>query len=56
MNMSNTLGYLRGELGVDSKKKKVKSKAGLAKRVLELGPVKKILLAVYNKIFNWYYS
>jgi hypothetical protein len=39
-----------------SKKKKEKSKAGLAKRVLEIGFIKKILLAVYNKIFNWYYS
>src|SRR5512133_2423230 len=38
MNLSNTLGYLRGELGQEkSKKKKVKSKAGLAKRVLEVG-------------------
>ncbi len=57
MNMSNTMGYLRGELGKEkSKKKKVKSKAGLAKRVLEVGLVKKILLAIYNKIFAWYYS
>jgi glycosyltransferase involved in cell wall biosynthesis len=59
MNMSNTLGYLRGKLGKaggNSEKKKVKSKAGWAKRVLEVGLVKKILLAVYNKIFNWYYS
>ena len=59
MNMSNTLGYLRGELGkgkVKSNKKKVKSTTGLAKRVLEIGFIKKILLAVYNKIFNWYYS
>jgi hypothetical protein len=24
--------------------------------VLELGPIKKLLLVVYNKIFNWYYS
>jgi hypothetical protein len=53
--MSNTMGYLRGELG-GSKKQKTKSKAGLTKRVLEIGLVKKILLAVYNKIFNWYYS
>ena len=53
MNMSNTMGYLRGELGkneVKSKKKK-----GLARRLLELAPIKKILLAVYNKIFSWYY-
>jgi len=53
MNMSNTMGYLRGELGkneVKSKKKK-----GLARRLLELAPIKKTLLAVYNKIFSWYY-
>ena len=52
MNMSNTLGYLRGELG----KQTVKRKPGLARRVLEVGFIKKILLAVYNKIFTWYYS
>jgi hypothetical protein len=52
MNMSNTLGYLRGELG----KEKPRNKPSLGKRVLELAPVKKVLLAVYNKIFNWYYS
>jgi glycosyltransferase involved in cell wall biosynthesis len=52
MNMSNTLGYLRGELG----KEKGNKKAGLARRVLELGPIKKTLLALYNRIFSWYYS
>lgn len=52
MNMSNTLGYLRRELG----KERGKKKAGLGKRVLEIGFIKKILLAVYNKIFGWYYS
>jgi glycosyltransferase involved in cell wall biosynthesis len=52
MNMSNTLGYLRGEL----KTQNVKRKTSFAKRVLELSPVKKMLLAVYNKIFSWYYS
>jgi hypothetical protein len=52
MNMSNTLGYLRGELGKDQPKKRL----SFSKRVLELTPVKKALLAVYNKIFNWYYS
>jgi glycosyltransferase involved in cell wall biosynthesis len=54
MNMSNTLGYLREELG--KQKGRSKKKEGLSRRVLELGPVKKMLLAVYNKIFNWYYS
>ncbi len=52
MNMSNTLGYLRGELKQAGKKKQV----SLGKRVLEVGFIKKIFLAVYNKIFNWYYS
>ncbi|MBE0681224.1 MAG: glycosyltransferase family 2 protein [Anaerolineales bacterium] len=52
MNMSNTLGYLRGELGKDSGKKK----EGVGKRMLEIGFIKKLLLAVYNKIFTWYYS
>jgi glycosyltransferase involved in cell wall biosynthesis len=55
MNMSNTLGYLRGEL-MESGKVKSGKKASMARRVLELGPIKKMLLAVYNKIFNWYYS
>ena len=52
MNMSNTLGYLREELKDTDKKKR----ASFGKRVLEVGFIKKILLAVYNKIFNWYYS
>lgn len=52
MNMSNTLGYLRGEIGKEGPKKN----PSLAKRVLELSPIKKALLVVYNKIFNWYYS
>jgi glycosyltransferase involved in cell wall biosynthesis len=52
MNMSNTLGYLRGELKAQS----VKPKIGFTRRVLESSPVKKMLLAIYNKIFRWYYS
>ncbi len=52
MNMSNTLGYLRGEL-----------RAGLKtgprrrwRRLLDWGPLKKLLLAAYNRIFRWYYA
>ncbi|HEY5901726.1 MAG TPA: hypothetical protein VIU39_04180, partial [Anaerolineales bacterium] len=52
MNLSNTLGYLRGELKVGAPK----ARASLGKRLLEAAPVKKMLLAVYNRIFNWYYS
>ena len=54
MNMSNTLGYLRGELGKEKERRK--KKEGFARRALELSPIKKMLLAVYNKIFSWYYS
>jgi hypothetical protein len=52
MNMSNTLGYLRGELKASVSKKR----PSFGKRLLEMAPVRKTLLAVYNKIFNWYYS
>jgi glycosyltransferase involved in cell wall biosynthesis len=52
MNMSNTLGYLRGELKDAGRKKPI----SFGKRVLEVGFIKKMLLAVYNKIFSWYYS
>src|SRR5512138_3478641 len=55
MNLSNTLGYLRGELKDSGKGKRERGK-GFARRVLDLGPVKRLLLAVYNKIFHWYYS
>jgi glycosyltransferase involved in cell wall biosynthesis len=56
MNMSNTLGYLRGDLRKESEKAKSKKKTSVARRILELGLIKKTFLAVYNKIFNWYYS
>ncbi len=52
MNMSNTLGYLRGEL----KAAPARRPASLKKRLLELGPIKKALLSLYNRIFTWYYS
>ncbi|MDQ3007944.1 MAG: glycosyltransferase family 2 protein [Chloroflexota bacterium] len=52
MNMSNTLGYLRGELKQAGKKKSI----SFGKRVLEIGFIRKILLAVYNKIFRIYYE
>jgi len=53
MNMSNTLGYLRGELKQAGGRKK---RVSVGKRILEMGYVKKTLLSVYNKIFSWYYS
>ena len=63
MNMSNTLGYLRGELmGGESRYAKnatrppKKKRISFGKRVLEFGPIKKILLGIYNKIFRIYYE
>jgi glycosyltransferase involved in cell wall biosynthesis len=53
MNMSNTLGYLRGELKQAGVRKK---RTSIGKQVLEIGFIKKLLLSVYNKIFGWYYS
>jgi glycosyltransferase involved in cell wall biosynthesis len=55
MNLSNTLGYLRGELK-ERENVKRKKRTSWKRRVLEVGPVKRMLLALYNKIFNWYYS
>lgn len=52
MNMSNTLGYLRGELKGGEMSKRV----SLKKRALEVRFIKKVLMAIYNKIFSWYYS
>ena len=52
MNMSNTLGYVRGELKPRQKQRPI----SLKKRLLEIGPVKRALLALYNRIFTWYYS
>lgn len=52
MNMSNTLGYMRGELS----RRATRPKKSLAKRFLNAAPVKKSLLAIYNAIFRWYYA
>ena len=46
----------QGKLGGLKGKERGKKKEGFGKRVLELPPIKKMLLAVYNKIFSWYYS
>lgn len=58
MNLSNTLGYLRGEYGKEAGKTSSPKgkKVGFRKQVLEVGVVKKVLLTIYNKIFDWYYS
>jgi hypothetical protein len=52
MNMSNTLGYLRGELKDAGRKKPV----SFGKRVVESSLIKKTLLIIYNWIFKTYYQ
>lgn len=52
MNMSNTLGALRGQLTGTSRREHPL----VMKRMLEFWPIKKALLAAYNRIFHWYYS
>ncbi|MBT7188674.1 MAG: glycosyltransferase family 2 protein [Anaerolineae bacterium] len=49
MNLSNTLGYLRGEMG----QKKVEKKSA---SIWQFAPIKKVLLAVYSWIFKRYYG
>jgi glycosyltransferase involved in cell wall biosynthesis len=52
MNMSNTLGYLRGKLRPSAKPKR----SSIGRRLLTVAPLRKFLLAVYNRIFRWYYA
>ena len=49
MNLSNTLGYLRGEMGQEKIEKKSAS-------IWQFAPIKKILLFIYNWIFKRYYG
>jgi glycosyltransferase involved in cell wall biosynthesis len=52
MNLSNTTDYVRGKAGVHNKV----TKRSLLQRIVNVPPVKKLLLAVYDQIFKWYYS
>ncbi len=49
MNLSNTLGYLRGEMGQEKVEKTSAS-------IWQFAPIKKVLLAIYNWIFKQYYG
>ena len=49
MNLSNTLGYLRGKMGQEKVEKKSTS-------IWQFAPIKKVLLAVYSWIFKRYYG
>ena len=52
MNLSNTTDYMRGKVG----KAETVSKKRPFQRLVNNPPVKKLLLAVYDQIFKWYYS
>ena len=52
MNLSNTMARGRDELKSPGSRKG----RSIGKRLLELAPIKKILLALHNKIFHWYYA
>ncbi len=53
MNLSNTTDYVKG---VYAKSQPADKHPSLLKRLVQLPPLKKALLAVYDQIFKWYYS
>ena len=52
MNLSNTTAYVRGDLQKPAKA----AKKSAFQRLVNLPPLKKALLALYDQIFKWYYS
>jgi glycosyltransferase involved in cell wall biosynthesis len=52
MNLSNTTDYMRSKVG----KPAPAARASLLRGLVNSSPVKKVLMAVYNQIFKWYYS
>ena len=51
MNLSNTTEYVRGQINASAESQK-----SFAKRLVQLTPIKKILLSIYDQIFKWYYA
>jgi hypothetical protein len=52
MNLSNSLDHIRGK----PHRENVRETVAWARRILDFRPVKRLLLAAYNRIFRWYYS
>ncbi|HET6846649.1 MAG TPA: glycosyltransferase family A protein [Anaerolineales bacterium] len=52
MNLSNSTAYLQGKLAEPGRR----PSRSLARRILGLAPVRKVLLGIYNRIFRWYYA
>jgi glycosyltransferase involved in cell wall biosynthesis len=51
-NMSNRLDWIHDP----SELKQAPTKSSLRKKILNLSPVKRILLGFYNRVFQWYYE
>lgn len=54
MNLSNTTDYVKGVYAHNTQP--APKRTGLLKRLAQVAPIKKALLAVYDQIFRWYYS
>ena len=52
MNLSNTTDYVKGNIQKTARA----GKKSLFQRIIQASPIKKIMLAVYDQIFKWYYS
>lgn len=52
MNLSNTTDYVRG----NTRKAEAASRKSFVQRLVNLPPLKKTLLAIYDQIFKWYYA
>ena len=52
MNLSNTTEYVKGAYG----KPVAEKKKSVVQLLVNLAPVRKVLLAVYDQIFKWYYA
>lgn len=52
MNLSNTVDYVRGNI----QKPAQAAQKSVFQKLVNLPPVKKMLLAIYDQIFKWYYS
>ena len=55
MNLSNTIDYVRGNLQKPAKTARAARKS-VFQSLVNLPPLKKALLALYDQIFKWYYS
>ena len=54
MNLSNTTDYVRGN--IHKAETAARAQRSVFQRLVNLPPVKKALLAIYDQIFKWYYA